>query len=210
MKYLTSVEAAALWNMNHNSLLRLCRTGRIPGAIRVGRHWRIPEGVSKPKDGRRKTDGKTTGRKAGRPRQAILIVEDNEINREMLVAIFSGLYEIYQAEDGECALDILKKKQEGISLVLLDLVMPRMDGIELLTRMKAMGLMKTVPVIMITGQATEKLERQAYHLGVSDIIHKPFASDVVRQRAKNYIRMYDMQKRLHELEKTGATKMKNG
>ena len=84
------------------------------------------------------------------PQKQILIVEDNELNRAMLSEILSGEYQVLEAENGQEALDILKQKKDSISLILLDVMMPVMDGYTFLDRVKADPELALVPVIVMT------------------------------------------------------------
>lgn len=120
----------------------------------------------------------------------ILIVDDIEMNRAMLIKIFSNDYECFSAENGNEALDILKK--EEIALVLLDLVMPVMDGYELITAMRADQRLAAIPIVVTTG-AIDKSERRAFDLGADDFIAKPFDPYIVRRRVENLIQKYVLQ-----------------
>ncbi len=125
------------------------------------------------------------------PKKTLLIVDDVMINREMLKDIFEGQYELLEAENGEEAIEILDQNREKISLVFLDLVMPKKDGLEVMYHMSLNDMIKTIPVIMITGEATVESDVKAYELGAADIIYKPFEPAVVIRRAKNIIELYE-------------------
>ena len=84
------------------------------------------------------------------PKRQILVVEDNQLNREMLVAILSDRYSTFEAENGQEALDILRQHSDSISLVLLDLIMPVMDGYTFLDRIKEFPELSVIPVIVMT------------------------------------------------------------
>lgn len=128
----------------------------------------------------------------------ILIVDDVDINREILCEIFED-YNTIQATNGREALDIIARNPEEISVVLLDVVMPVMNGVEALEEMKARGWMESIPVLLITGEATTQVERDAYRLGASDIIKKPFDSYIVKQRTRNVIELYYNKRHLEEM-----------
>ena len=128
----------------------------------------------------------------------ILIVDDVDINREILCEIFQG-YRTIQAENGKEAVDIIAANLNVISVVLLDVVMPVMDGVAVLKEMKKRKWMDDIPVLLITGEATTEIEREAYRLGASDIIKKPFDPDVAKQRVKNVIELYYNKRHLEDM-----------
>lgn len=132
-------------------------------------------------------------------KQKILIVDDSEINRSILINILENEYEIIEAENGIEAVDILKKSLETISLVLLDIVMPEMDGFEVLSLMNNYGWIKEVPVIMISAENTNEFVERAYNFGVTDYINRPFDSFIVKRRVVNTVVLYAKQKKLIEL-----------
>lgn len=128
----------------------------------------------------------------------ILIVDDVDINREILCEMFHE-YNTIQAENGREAVDLIASDPDRISVVLLDVVMPVMNGVEVLEEMERQGWMDRIPVLLITGEATTQIERQAYQLGVSDIIKKPFDAFIVKQRTKNVIELYYNKRHLEEM-----------
>ena len=128
----------------------------------------------------------------------ILVVDDVDINREILCEMFED-YNTIQAANGKEALDIIAKNPEEISVVLLDVVMPVMNGVEVLEEMKVRGWMESIPVLLITGEATTQIERDAYRLGASDIIKKPFDVYIVKQRTRNVIELYYNKRHLEEM-----------
>ena len=128
----------------------------------------------------------------------ILIVDDVDINREILCEMFQE-YNTIQAANGQEAIEIIEANQEGISVVLLDVVMPVMDGVAVLEEMKKRKWMDSIPVLLITGEATTEIEREAYRLGVSDIIKKPFDAFIVKQRTKNVIELYYNKRHLEDM-----------
>lgn len=124
-------------------------------------------------------------------KRMILIADDAEINREMLKFIFEEQYDIIEAEDGEQAIEILDAKAQDISMLFLDLIMPRKSGIDVLEHMVSKGYTDFLPVIMITGEATPEFEVKAYELGASDIIYKPFDPMVVMRRTMNIMELFE-------------------
>lgn len=126
----------------------------------------------------------------------ILIVDDSEMNRSILSDILSDEYEIMEAGDGLQAMEILNKHANSISLVLLDIVMPRMDGFSVLSKMNETHLIETIPVIIISSENASLYVERAYELGALDYIQRPFDTLVVRQRALNTINLSGRQKLL--------------
>ncbi len=143
-------------------------------------------------------------------RTKILIADDAELNRDILKFIFEEQYDIIEAEDGVEAINAIVKYQESICLIFLDLMMPRKSGLDVLEYMKESGFIKTIPIIMITGESTNESDEKAYEYGVSDIIYKPFYPNVVMRRAMNIIELFErridlekeLEKRTSELKKS--------
>ena len=132
-------------------------------------------------------------------RQQILIVDDSEMNRAILTEILQKDYRILNAEDGEQCIEILEQKGTAISLILLDLVMPKMDGFEVLAVMNKKQWIEDIPVIMISSEDSAKFIQKAYEFGVTDYIGRPFDAKVVYQRVFNTIKLYAKQRHLLSL-----------
>ena len=132
-------------------------------------------------------------------KQTILIVDDVELNRAILAELFSDIYHILEAENGREALDILEKDIDQVVMVLLDIVMPVMDGFEVLQEMTDRKLIEQVPVILITSENSDRAALQGYQLGVSDIINKPFNPEVVKRRVANVIELFMHKSNLEKL-----------
>ncbi len=132
-------------------------------------------------------------------RQTILIVDDTQMNRSILADILEDKYDIIEAEDGLEAVAILQKQWSSISMLLLDLYMPKMNGYEVLEVMNNNRWIETIPVIIISSE--NKLERihQAYDLGVTDFLSRPFDDKIVRRRVFNTMLLYAKQKDLETL-----------
>ena len=126
----------------------------------------------------------------------ILIVDDSEMNRCILSEMLSTDYDILEAANGEEAIKILRKYETGISLVLLDLVMPVVDGFGVLSYMNERNWLEDIPVIMISGEDSVSYVRRAFDLGVADYIKKPFDAQIVYKRVYNTITLYAKQRRL--------------
>lgn len=129
-------------------------------------------------------------------KQKILIVDDSEMNRSILTDMLEDDFEILEAADGAQGVAMLQKMSSEISLVLLDIVMPEMDGFEVLAVMNKKQWINDVPVIMISAENTQAYIQKAYELGVTDYISRPFDFWVVQRRVVNTIMLYAKQKKL--------------
>ncbi len=129
----------------------------------------------------------------------ILIVDDSKINRMILSDIIDDAFTILEAENGVEALNIIREHGNEISLMLLDLVMPEMDGMEVLAAMNGLNLINKIPVIMISAENSPSYVERAYELGVTDFINRPFNAFVIRKRIVNTIMLYTKQKNLVNL-----------
>lgn len=141
-------------------------------------------------------------------KQHILIVDDEEVNRAILDVMFRSEYEILQASNGEEAIALIEKDHD-LALILLDIVMPVMDGFGVLDYMKDHDILEKIPVILITSETVRNSEDRAYAYGIADVMHKPFYPDIVKRRAKNIIELYEnkhnMEERLKEQEEAIRT-----
>lgn len=126
----------------------------------------------------------------------ILIVDDVEINRAILADMLGDEYVILEAADGVEAVKILQKNHLDISLVLLDLLMPRMDGFEVLAMMNKANWIENTPVITISSENAPGVIDHAYDLGATDYINRPFDEKTVQRRVRNTIMLYNKQKML--------------
>ena len=129
-------------------------------------------------------------------RQLILIVDDSELNRALLSEMLKDDFRILEASNGRECLDALEQYGMGISLVLLDINMPVMDGFEVLVQMNRNHWIEDIPVVMISSDDTESNIKRAYDMGVSDYIRRPFDAQVVFRRVVNTIKLYAKQRRL--------------
>ncbi len=125
----------------------------------------------------------------------ILIVDDSEMNRSILADMLSDEYEIIEAEDGIQALAALQKGS-GVSLVLLDIVMPNLDGFGVLEAMNHNQWIKDTPVVIISAENSPEHMERAYSLGAADFITRPFDALIVQRRVVNTLLLYAKQKRL--------------
>ena len=126
----------------------------------------------------------------------ILIVDDSEMNRAILADMFREKYEILEAEDGVAAIEMLHTYGTEISLMLLDIVMPKMDGFEVLAMMNRYHWIEEIPVIIISAENSHSVEERAYDLGATDYISRPYDEVIVGRRVINTIMLYSKQKRL--------------
>lgn len=129
-------------------------------------------------------------------KQQVLVVDDSEMNRAILSEMLGDEFRILEATNGAECLDMLRQYGTGISCVLLDIVMPVMDGFEVLAYMNKSGIIEDIPVIMISGEDSDVYIRRAYALGVSDYVSRPFDSKVVYRRVYNMIALYAKQRNL--------------
>lgn len=139
------------------------------------------------------TVDRETGRRGG---QKILIIDDSEMNRMILSEMLGEEFDILEAENGEEGLGIIHQYGSSISVVLLDIVMPVMDGFEVLDFMIKEHWNEEIPVIMISSENSPDTMRKAYEMGVVDYISRPFDARVVYRRVLNTIKLYAKQRRL--------------
>ncbi len=141
--------------------------------------------------------------RAGMERQKILIVDDEEVNRAILENLFQDQYDLVQACNGREAIQRIEENSDLV-LILLDIVMPEMDGFGVLEYMKSKDMIQHLPVILITSETIRNSEDRAYAYGIADVIHKPFYPDIVKRRANNIVELYqnkrNMEIRLKEQE----------
>lgn len=128
--------------------------------------------------------------------EPLLIVDDEEISRAILGNLFDREYSILEASDGQEALDILRQHNNHVSALLLDVIMPRMNGLELLRILHHKELTKQFPVFLITAEAADDTMQRAYELGVMDIIIKPITPYVVHRRVNSIVELYRARRQL--------------
>lgn len=122
-------------------------------------------------------------------KKQVLIVEDNELNRSMLSEILSSEYRVLEAENGQEALDILQQHKDSVSLILLDVMMPVMDGYTFLNRIKSDEELSLIPVIVMTQSDNEMDEVAALTHGATDFVPKPYRPQVILYRAASLIKL---------------------
>ena len=131
-------------------------------------------------------------------KQKILIADDSEMNRALLVEMLKDDFEIAEVENGAQALAALQENPGKYSLLLLDIVMPEMDGFEVLTYMQQCHWLEDTPVIMISSESSPAYINKAFDLGATDYISRPFDVFVVRRRVSNTMLLSERQKRMME------------
>ena len=122
-------------------------------------------------------------------KKVILVVEDNELNRAMLNEILSGEYQVLEAGNGQQALEVLERYREGITLILLDVIMPVMDGYTFLDRIKKDAELSLIPVIVMTQGDSEDDEVTALSHGATDFVPKPYRPQVILHRMASIIKL---------------------
>ena len=125
-----------------------------------------------------------------RAKKKILVVDDIKINRVVLQDLFQQEYDVLEAANGCEALEYIEKYKDDIAAILLDIVMPEMDGFGVLKAMNASGIIKYVPVVLITGEKGDAETLKGYELGASDVVNKPFNTEIVYRRVNNIIDLY--------------------
>lgn len=137
-------------------------------------------------------------------KRRILIVDDEEVNRLILQEILGELYETDLAENGRVAYEMLREAPAEYSLVLLDLLMPVMDGFELLQRIRSEGMLSDIPVIVMTSE--KPAEVKSINLGADDFFSKPYRSpEVIKARCSRIIQLYENRRILNSTERDSLT-----
>lgn len=139
--------------------------------------------------------GQTAQERERENKPDILIVEDNEMNRLLLSRILESAYTVHTAENGRQALEEIERLGTRLSIVLLDIIMPVMNGFDVLRAMNAGNITDDIPVIMISSDDDAETVQKAFSLGVSDFIGKPYNAGTVKQRVNNTIKLFAKQRR---------------
>ena len=132
-------------------------------------------------------------------KETILIIDDAEINRSLLIDMLGNEYFIIEAVDGKDGLDKFHRYQDQIDLILLDLIMPQLDGFQFLEAINQEGLQGEIPVILISADDSPESIDRAYSLGATDYINRPFNLNIVSRRVENTILLYKKQNALIDL-----------
>ncbi|MEG0988430.1 MAG: EAL domain-containing protein [Clostridium sp.] len=194
--YISAAEAAKKWGLSSRRVCTLCAQGRIPGAMVFARSWAIPRDAEKPRDARIKSgkymDSSHKAVHHSMPEgmtslKTVLVVDDNPINRTILSNMLSGQYITLEAENGQMALKMLKEHNDEIAAVMLDLIMPVMDGYAVLEAIRENDSYGNLPVVVTTGSGNHDSERKALSLGAWDFVTKPYDAEIILFRLKNAI-----------------------
>lgn len=141
-------------------------------------------------------------------RDTILVVDDLEVNRAILCSLFEEEYKLLEAANGVEALEIIERAGDSIAVILLDIVMPQMDGYQVLRVMSEKRLLENIPVVVITSEGSAESELQAFDYGASDIVTKPFEPHLVLRRVKNIIELYRHKLHLEDMVEDQAAKLR--
>ncbi len=128
----------------------------------------------------------------------ILVVDDLELNRELLQEMLEKEYDVMLAENGKQAIELIERAHEQLSVVLLDLIMPEVDGFTVLKWMREKDLIGRIPVMVISGETSSEAEKKCFDYGVSDFIQKPFNEVIVIRRVQNIVNLFTYQNQLEE------------
>ena len=132
-------------------------------------------------------------------RNTVLIAEDSELNRELLRELLEEKYSILEAEDGAQALELIKNQHKDIAVLLLDIVMPNMSGLELLDILTEQKLTGDFPILIISGDSGMDVEEQCLLRGVTDFIRKPFSPNLVQHRIRNALSLFSLKNSLADM-----------
>lgn len=136
----------------------------------------------------------------------VLIVDDMELNRAILEEILIDEYSVIQAESGKRALELIETHKNELIVILLDLLMPDVDGYSVLEFMNKNGLIGRIPILIISTETSNSVEERCFEMGVSDFIRKPFANSQVKQRVKNIAALFSYKNQLErEVERQTET-----
>lgn len=120
----------------------------------------------------------------------ILVVDDKGINRYMLGGIFKEEYEVLEAGGGQQAIDIIDRERDELAVVLLDIIMPGIDGFGVLEYMREKEYLDKLPVVIVTDDSSEETSVKAFEYNVSDMVIKPFEPRIIKRRVQNIIELY--------------------
>lgn len=132
--------------------------------------------------------------------QKILVVDDKGMNRFMLGGMFRDSYDILEAGNGLEAIEILEQECDELAVVLLDIIMPVMDGFGVLEHMKKNPELKKIPVVIVTDDSSEATSVKAFEYNVADMVIKPFEPRIIRRRVQNIIELYAYRNEAHRNE----------
>ncbi len=130
---------------------------------------------------------------------SILIVDDDPVNRMILRKLFSSYYTVIEAEDGYAGMEQILHGDNRLCAILLDIMMPGMNGIEVLKKLKELGLLDKIPVFIITSDNNAGVMKTAYELGVMDVIRKPVVPYMVVRRVQSVVELFEARKHLNSV-----------
>lgn len=142
-------------------------------------------------------------------KKKILVADDSFINQKLLFHILSEEYEVLCADDEAKATEILERHTQDLRAILLDLVMPSMNGLGFIQKVRADNRYRTLPIIVITQSGSEDVELRALEFGASDFLSKPYRPAIIRQRLANLVGFYEAARQRSALEKDGLTGLYN-
>lgn len=142
-------------------------------------------------------------------KDTILVVDDKEVNRFMICEIFRKDYKLLEAEDGIEAIELLKKYMDSIAIVLLDIIMPNMDGFGVLDYMKNNSLLDDIPVVMITSDSSVETEKKVEKYDVAEVVRKPFIPAIIDRRVNNILALYESKRKSDEKNKILIEQLEN-
>ena len=128
----------------------------------------------------------------GTEKNCILIIDDSLLNRTVFRDMFCDGYTVLEAQDGKEGLAVIEEREDELAAILLDIVMPKMDGFELLAILQERKIVKHVPVFMITSVYSEETCLKAFQMGVMDVVRKPFSKNVTKHRIESIIELFEM------------------
>lgn len=137
----------------------------------------------------------------------VMIIDDDEISREMLTELLKNEYKILTASNGKEGLELFVKNFDSIAAILLDLQMPVMGGMQVLELLNKRKLLSKVPVILVTSEDSEEIEKKGYEYGAVQYVRKPFYPDVVRQMIKNIIELFAYKTELEQMVKNQTERL---
>ncbi len=123
-------------------------------------------------------------------KKKILVVDDKGMNRYMLGGIFRDNYEIIEAGGGMEAIAVIDKEYDELAVILLDIIMPGIDGFGVLEHMKEQDYLNRVPVVIVTDDSSEATAVKAFEYKVADMVIKPFEPRIIKRRVENIIELY--------------------
>lgn len=138
-------------------------------------------------------------------KRTILIVEDQEVELQILTSLLEDEYDLLAAHDGREALEVLEQNSDSVVAVLLDIIMPVMDGYEVLTRIRQNETLTSIPVLVTSQEGGAEFELKALGLGASDFIPKPYNPQILRHRLSNAIQIYESGKKIDALQRDVIT-----